>query len=238
MLKQMVMSKTYRQSSAPRWNEDDQLIDPENRLLGRGSSYRLPAEMLRDSALAISGLLVDKIGGPPVKPYELADSFSPSKPDTGDGLHRRSLFTYWKRTGPAPAMMTLDAVKRDVCRMKRERTASPLASLVLMNGPQFVEAARATAARLLTEHDADSDAALFDLFRVTTSRNPEMKEQEVIKNLFEQQLVYFVNHVKQRDEYLAVGEFKADSKLDANRLAALSVVAGTLFNFDESISKR
>ena len=120
LVKQMVMSTAYRQSSAV--TEELLKVDPENEFLARAPSYRWPAEMLRDNVLAASGLLVGKIGGPPVKPYELAASFKPSTPDRGDGLYRRSLFTYWKRTGPAPVMMALDAAKRDVCRVKREVT--------------------------------------------------------------------------------------------------------------------
>ena len=123
LLKQLVMTTAYRQSSEV--SGDLLELDPENELLGRAPSYRLPAEMLRDSVLAASGLLVDRIGGPSVKPYELAASFKPSTPDKGDGLYRRSLYTYWKRTGPAPVMMVLDAAKRDVCRvMKHVITAS------------------------------------------------------------------------------------------------------------------
>ena len=135
-------------------------------------------------------------------------------------------------------MMTLDAAQRDVCRMKRERTASPLASLVLMNGPQFVEAARATAANLITKHETNSEAALIELFRMTTSRTPSEDEQKIVQALYDQQLNYFTDNAEQRDQYLAVGQYVADKDIDADRLAALAVVASTLFNFDESISKR
>ena len=125
MLKRIMMSATYRQSSvhpSPKVTHSD----PTNRWLARFPSYRLSAEMLRDNSLAVSGRLVAKIGGPPVKPYDLEASFKPSKRDQGEGLYRRSIYTYWKRTAPAPAMMTLDAAKRDVCRVQRERTSSPL----------------------------------------------------------------------------------------------------------------
>ena len=147
LAKQIVMSSTYRQSSEA--TAELRAADPENRLWGRAGAYRLPAEMLRDNALAVSGLLVEKRGGPPVKPYELEASFKPSPRDKGEGLYRRSLYTYWKRTGPAPMMMVLDSAKRDVCRVKRERTATPLESFVMMNSPQFVEASRASAERLV-----------------------------------------------------------------------------------------
>ena len=135
MMKLIVTSQTYQQRSLA----DSKLMadDPKNRLLARGPRHRLPAEMVRDNALAASGLLVQKIGGAPVKPYEIAESFKPSKPGSGEALHRRSLYTYWKRTGPAPAMMAFDAIKRDVCSAQRETTATPLQALVLLNGPQF-----------------------------------------------------------------------------------------------------
>ena len=130
LIKQMVMSRTYRQSSVA--SDLARQRDPENRWLSRSPSFRWSAEMLRDSVLSTSGLLVDRVGGPPVKPYELSASFKPATPDSGEGLYRRSLYTYWKRTGPAPAMMVLDASKRDVCRVKRERTSTPLQALTLV----------------------------------------------------------------------------------------------------------
>ena len=136
LLKQIVMSSTYRQSTAA--SAELLKLDPDNQLLARAPTYRLSAEMLRDNVLFTSGLLVEKMGGPPVRPYELAKSFQPSNPDVGEGLYRRSLYTYWKRTGPAPVMLTLDAAKRDVCQLKRERTSSPLAALVQLNNPQTV----------------------------------------------------------------------------------------------------
>lgn len=205
LVKQMVMSTAYRQSSAV----TDQLLqlDPDNELLARAPSYRWPAEMLRDNVLAASGLLVSKIGGPPVKPYELAASFKPSTPDKGEGLYRRSLFTYWKRTGPAPVMMALDAAKRDVCRVKRERTSSPLQALAMLNGPQFVEAGRALSQRLIDEHGDDVDAIVGDMFRVLTSRRPSKQETQVIKTLYATQQKYFLSHPEAVREYLSIGQY-------------------------------
>ncbi len=145
LVKTIVMSSTYRQDSA--CSEPLRSKDPDNVLLGRGPRYRLPAEMLRDNALLASGLLVDKVGGPAVKPYQ-PDGLWKEKSgktytrDKGEGSHRRSLYTYWKRTSPPPAMMTLDAAKRDVCQVKRQTTATPLQALVLLNDPQYVEASR------------------------------------------------------------------------------------------------
>ncbi|GAG37162.1 unnamed protein product, partial [marine sediment metagenome] len=153
LVREMVTSATYRQSGMV----DPQLvqIDPENRLLGRSERRQLPAEMLRDAALKVGGLLIERRGGPPVKPYEVAVSFKPVKRDEGEGLYRRSVYTYWKRTGPAPAMMALDASKRDVCRVRRPRTQSPLQALVLLNDPQFVEAGRKLSERLLADGGSD-----------------------------------------------------------------------------------
>ncbi len=206
LLKQMVMSNAYCQSSSLTAELLER--DPENKLLGRAPSHRLPAEMLRDNVLAASGLLVDKLGGAPAKPYELAASFKPSNPDSGEGLYRRSLYTYWKRTGPAPVMMALDAAKRDVCRVKRERTSSPLQALAMLNGPQFVEAARALSHKLIQQHgDGDAEKIVVDMFRTLTSRRPSQQEMAVILQLFESQLEYFREHPKTAREYLSNGKF-------------------------------
>lgn len=206
LLKQMVMSRAYRQSTSV----SKQLLqrDPANELLARAPAYRLPAEMLRDNVLAVSGLLVDKIGGAPVRPYELAASFKASTPSKGEGLYRRSLYTYWKRTGPAPVMLALDAAKRDVCRVKRERTSSPLQALAMLNGPQFVEASRALSQRLLHEHGKDeTDSIAIDMFRTLTSRVPSDAEQSVITKLFKGQQEHFLDSPESAVKYLSNGEF-------------------------------
>ncbi|MEL7500480.1 MAG: DUF1553 domain-containing protein [Planctomycetota bacterium] len=213
LLKQLVMSSTYRQSSSA----TSALLkrDPENELWARAPAFRLPAEMLRDNVLSISGLLVDKIGGPPARPYELAASFKPSKPDAGEGLYRRSLYTYWKRTGPAPVMLALDAAKRDVCRVKRERTSSPLQALAMLNGPQFVEASRALAHRLIQQSEADQETIATDLFRMLTSRVPNAAELDVLLTLFKEQHQYFQSRPDETRKYLSVGRFGglADAQL-------------------------
>ncbi|MEL6107096.1 MAG: DUF1553 domain-containing protein, partial [Planctomycetota bacterium] len=236
-IKQIMLSRTYQQSSDhpnPRvWD-----VDPENRLLARHNAYRLPAEMLRDQSLAVAGQLVSHVGGAPVKPYEVEASFKPSKRDQGIGLYRRSLYTYWKRTGPAPAMMTLDASKRDVCRVRRERTSSPLQAFVLLNGPQYVEAARSLAMQLITDHGDDTESILRDGFRTLTSRQPSSEELKIVLGLFASQLEYFRSNPERAKQYLAVGEFVAPNNVDANRLAATGAVIGTLMNFDESVMKR
>jgi hypothetical protein len=235
-LKMLVMSATYRQSSSP--SVEQLARDPDNRLLSRAPSYRLPAEMLRDNALAASGLLVEKLGGAPARPYEVEVSFKPSKRDQGDGLHRRSVYTYWKRTGPAPAMMTLDASKRDVCRVRRERTSSPLQAFVLLNGPQFVEASRMLAQRLIQQQGENTEAVLNDMFRLLTSRRPSDAERGVLLELYQQQLAYFEQHPDRAEEFLKTGDKPRDEGIPAARLAAAGLVANTLLNFDESVMKR
>ncbi len=235
LVKQLVMSQTYQQTS----KTTGKLLeaDPENKLYGRSPSYRLSAEMLRDQALSVSGLLVEKLGGTPVKPYDLKDSFKPMEPDKGEGLYRRSLYTYWKRTGPSPAMMALDASKRDVCRVQRGLTSSPLQTLVLMNGPQFVEASRAIAESLLVDFDKANDR-LASLFRRLTSRNPTDDEMQVLAELYESQRKRFAEDANEAEAYLEVGFKKLADGLNKTELAALSSVANALFGLDEVMMKR
>ena len=237
LLKLIVSSSTYRQSS--RISADLLALDPENRLLARGSRYRLPAEMIRDNALQVSGLLVSRIGGAPVKPYEVAVSFKPTKVDEGDGLYRRSLYTYWKRTGPAPVMMALDASKRDVCSVKRETTATPLQAFVFMNDPQFVEAARQLALKVSGLYDkADSDGRLRHLFRLLTSRDVRPSELAVLRQLLDDQRDYFQEDSNRAESFLNVGASELGEMETTPELAALAVVASGLFSHDECIMKR
>ncbi|MEZ6059501.1 MAG: DUF1553 domain-containing protein [Planctomycetaceae bacterium] len=235
LLKQIMMSSTYRQSSAA--TAENRRIDPDNLWLSRAPVYRLPAEMLRDNALAVSGLLHNQIGGPPAKPYELEAAFKPSTPDTGAGLHRRSLYTYWKQTAPAPMMTTLDAAKREVCRMRRERTSSPLQSLVVINSPQFIEAARILADRLIRQHGNDEAAIVDDMFRRLTARHPDDTERDSLLALFEQQQRHFADNQDAAKAYLAVGEAVAQSE-DSVALAAWTSVANTLFAYDGCMMRR
>lgn len=234
-VKTIVMSATYRQSSQP----TQELVqrDPENRLLGRAPRHRLSAEMLRDNALAASDLLVKTIGGAPVKPYEVEVSFKPLKRDRGQGLYRRSLYTYWKRTAPAPVMMSLDASKRDVCRVRRERTSSPLQALVLMNSPQFVEAARQLAQRTMKAHKAD-DERIVRLFRVLTSRKPSDKEKKLLLDLLRDRTAWFKSRPDLSKSLLATGDAPVDKSLAPEQLAAMTMVASTVMNLDDCVTKR
>ena len=235
LIKQIAMSRTYRQSSVA----SAELLerDPENTLYARAPSYRWPAEMLRDQALAVSGLLVSKVGGPPAKPYELEVSFKPIKPDKGEGLYRRSVYTFWKRTGPAPIMMALDAAKRDVCRVQRSRTSSPLQTLVLMNSPQFVEAARSLATSLVA-NETDRDAQLGNAFSTLTSRQPTEDETRILSKLYKDQLAKFEGDKEAIEKYLSVGNTKLSEEQTTPQIAALTAVVNALFGLDEVMMKR
>ena len=236
LVRTMVTSATYRQDS--RCSAELFEKDPENSLLARGPRYRLPAEVIRDNALAASGLLVRKVGGAPVRPYEVTVSFKPLKRDKGEGLYRRSLYTFWKRTAPAPVMMSLDASKREVCTVRRERTASPLQALVLMNDPQLVEAARILGQRLLKKHGDNSAAMLAEMFRTLTGRHAGKDEKEIIGRLHAEQLKFFGSNPENAKAFLKTGDAAADKNLAPAQLAAIGAVANVLLNFDEAVMKR
>lgn len=235
-VKQIMMSATYQTAST---HPDASVAqrDPENLLLARYPAHRLPAEMLRDQVLAVSGLLVSDFDGAPVKPYELEASFKPSKADQGVGLYRRSLYTYWKRTGPAPAMMTLDASKRDVCRVKRERTSSPLQAFVMMNGPQYVEASRGLAIQLLAR-TSETNQVLQDAFGTLIGRPASDDELAILSRLYQQQQAYFTEHPDRAKDYLQVGRLRSNLDLPPAQIAATSVVVGVLMNHDECMIQR
>jgi hypothetical protein len=239
LIKLIVTSATYRQQSNP--TKELLREDPENRFLARGPSHRLSAEMIRDLALASSGLLVDTIGGAPVKPYQpegLWEEKSGEKysRDEGAGSHRRSLYTFWKRTSPPPSMMSFDATSREVCTVRRQSTLTPLQMLVLLNDPQYVEAARALAERAIEQSTTRTQQLQF-VFRALTGRTPNEKEIAVVTSLFDEQLAEFKQQPEQAAKLLKVGDHPASSKLDANVLAAMTVVAEGLMTYDETVMK-
>ena len=236
LLKQIVMSATYQQSSLTRPLLETS--DPENNLLARSPRYRLTAEMIRDNALNTSGLMSDRMGGGGSKPYDLTESFKPMGHDKGEGLYRRSVYTFWKRTGPAPVMMALDASKRDVCRAKRETTATPLQALVLMNGPQFVEAARKLGESMVREHGDNIRSIINNMFRKLTSREPSEREIVLMQKLHKEQLANFQKDNKATEAFLAVGASPNAIDLDKPQVAAAGVLAKALMNFDEAVVKR
>ncbi|MDP7105918.1 MAG: DUF1553 domain-containing protein, partial [Roseibacillus sp.] len=236
LIRHIVLSSTYRQSSLTDPRSRDR--DPENIFLARGSADRLPAEMIRDNALALSGLLVHKVGGPSVKPYEVAVSFKPASPGKGDDLYRRSVYTWWKRTGPAPVMMTLNASKRDVCRVRREVTSSPLQAFVLLNGPQFMEASRVMAANLLQMHKDSPDALIAEAYRSFTSRLPRKREHKVLRALYDEQLAHYQAHPDQAEGMTGIGASPAAKGLPAHQVAAAAILVNSIMNLDEAVSKR
>jgi uncharacterized protein DUF1553/uncharacterized protein DUF1549/concanavalin A-like lectin/glucanase superfamily protein/cytochrome c len=246
MQRLVVTSATYRQSSriTPALLEND----PENRLLARGPRLRLPAETVRDNALAVSGLLNADIGGPSVFPYqpkglwdELAfgDGFSAQSftPSTNKDLYRRSMYTFWKRTVPPPQLTTFDAPDREKCTARRALTNTPLQALVLMNDPTYIEAARWLAQQAMTEGGRDAGGRISFAFRRATARMPSAKEARVLRGLFQQQLAHYRGDKKAALDLLAVGESKWDAKLDASELAAWTMVASAILNLDETITK-
>ena len=236
LIKLIASSSTYRQTSHT--SADKLATDPENDLLSHANRYQLPAEMLRDNALLASGLLVDKQGGPSVKPYEVAQSFKPVAHGQGEQLYRRSLYTYWRRTAPAPVMMTLDAAKREVCSVARERTSNPLHAIVLLNDPQYVEAARKMGENLLKEFGNDHKAAVAKAFEQLTSRAAEDAELAVILSSFQQQLAYFKKHPDETNQFLSTGDAPRDMNLPADQIAAMGMVINLLLNYDECVVRQ
>ena len=248
MLKLMVMSATYRQSS--KMTPELVKLDPENRLLAHGPRYRLDAEMLRDQALAVSGLLVPKMFGPGVKPPQpdglwFAVGYSGSntvrfKKDTGpDKVYRRSLYSFWKRTSPPPQMGILDAPSRESCSVRRERTNTPLAALMLLNDPQYVEAARAFAERSMKEsgNDAKPQVIASAMFYRATARKPSQSELADMLSSHKQHAQHYRKNVEAAKQLVAVGESKPDAQLDPIELAAWTMTANLVLNLDEVLNK-
>ena len=231
----ILTSSTYKQTSSVAKERLE--LDPENKYFGYYSRFRMPAEMIRDQYLAISGLLSDKIGGPSVKPYELSQSFKPMGKDKGENLYRRSVYTFWKRTGPAPVMMALDASKRDVCRVKRERTSTPLQALVMLNDPQIVEASRFFGERLYKKNEGKIDAVINEMFTEAIGRKPSDKESNLMSDLFREQKENFSKDKESAKNYLSIGDKAYDPNIPVEDIAALGVLATAIFNLWESMAK-
>jgi hypothetical protein len=244
LLKTMVMSATYRQSS--KITPQSQQRDPDNRLLARGSRLRLPAEMIRDQALLVSGLLVEKLGGPSVKPYQpdglykdmAFSGMTGYDRDKGEGLWRRSLYTFWKRTVLSPTMRVFDASAREYCSVRETRTNTPLQSLNLMNDVTYVEAARLLAQRMLREGGATPQARVTWAFLVAASRRPSENELQVLLRNLNWQVDYFGQNPREATRLLSIGEKRNEAKLDAVELAAYSATASLILNLDEVITKQ
>jgi hypothetical protein len=247
MQRLIVTSATYRQSS-----KSAALLmqkDPENRLLARGPRMRLPAEMIRDTALAASGLLNGEIGGPSVYPYQppglweemaFGDGFSAQTyvQSHGKDLYRRGLYTFWKRTVPPASLATFDAPDREKCTARRALTNTPLQALVLMNDPTYVEAARALAERTLLEGGVDEKSRVAYAFRLATARPASGKEIDVLRKLLRERLAGFRVDTKAATKLVEVGESARNPKFDVAELAAWTTVASVILNLDETITKQ
>ena len=239
LLKQIVMSRTYRQSSL----ESEELLkrDPDNRLYARQSRFRLPAEMVRDNALAVSGLLVRDIGGPSVKPYQPAGYYRhlnfPTrkyKTDTDSKQWRRGLYVHWQRQFLHPMLRAFDAPRREECTAQRSRSNTPLASLTLLNDPTFVEAARAFAQRILQEGGSNDAERLTFAFRSAVSREPDPSEQRIVSDLLAAARSGFAKDAAAATKLDSVGLSQADESLDAKELAAWTMVARAILNLNET----
>ncbi len=239
--KTILMSTTYRQAS--RVTPSLQKIDPANRWLARGPRLRLSAEMIRDQALFSSGLLVEQLGGPSVRPYqpeglwkELSD-FSGYTQDSGESLYRRSLYTFWKRTIPPPSMGTFDAATRETCTVRETRTNTPLQALTLLNDITFVEAARVLAQRMMREGGAAA-ADRIDLgFRLATARRPNSREREILLDGLEYHLSDSRKDPDAALDLTGIGEIPRDDELEVTELAAYTAVANLILNLDETVTK-
>ncbi len=240
----IALSSTYRQDS--RVDTELRARDPENQLLARGPNQRLSAEEIRDVALAASGLLDRRMGGPPVSPYQPgqdlwreANTMSPAyHQSVGKDLYRRSIYSVWKRTSPLPNMLAFDAPTREVCTVARSRTNTPLQALVLLNDVQFVEAARTLAASVSNNH-TDLDAQIDEAFLRLTGRHPDATELPLLTDLYREQVVFFANGAQQdAAPFLKVGESRQTPKLNSADFAALTVVCQTILNLDATIVER
>ncbi|MFM2296649.1 MAG: hypothetical protein RL117_356 [Verrucomicrobiota bacterium] len=247
MLKTILMSRTYRQSS--RTTAEMLRVDPLNEWYARGPRFRLSAESIRDQALAISGLLVQRIGGPSVKIYQPGDlwravSHYGSTPatsqtfvqDHGEKLYRRSLYTYWKRTLPPTNLATFDAPNREVCTVGRSNTNTPLQALVLLNDPQFVEAARHFAIRMLQLQGDDATRLRYG-FRAVTAREPSDQEMTLLTQALQQEMAKFSGQSAMAQSYLNTGESGIDPRYPVEQQAAWSALAQILFNLSETITR-
>ena len=248
--KLIVTSAAYRQSShvTPRSME----LDPENRLLSRGPRFRLKGEVIRDQALHVSGLLVEKLGGPSVRPYMPKGVWSETsrygdlrsyQADKGDALYRRTMYTIWKRTAAPPTMLLFDAPNREICTVKRSRTNTPLQALSLLNEVTFVEAARKLGERMLSDTPATGGVPVSHAdriaygFRLVTSRKPTAEELSILTAGLAEDLARFKKNPAEAAKLLGVGESKTDGAFDQAELAAYTLTGNVLLNLDEVVTR-
>ena len=245
MMRRLVLSSTYRQTS--RASSDLQQRDPGNRFLARGPRFRLDAEMLRDQALAVSGLLVDRLGGPGVKPpqpdlwiyvgYSSSNTVRFVADTTPDKTHRRTIYTFFKRTAPPPQMSTFDAPSREACTVRRERTNTPLQALLLLNDPQYFEAARALAGRVLREAGGSPEERAAYMFELATCRPPNDLERDELVGLWLDQQSHFQAQSAEAAQVAGAMDDVLVIETNAADVAAWTVVANLVLNLDEVITK-
>jgi hypothetical protein len=240
--KTIVMSAAYRQSSVV----TPELLqkDPENRLLARGPRLRLGPDMIRDQALAVSGLLVEKLGGPSVKPYQPAGLWQELaggdgyKRDKGEGLYRRSLYTYWKRTIAPPFMVNFDSPNRETCTVRETRTNTPLQALNLMNDETFVETARKLAERMIVEGGKEPRDRVKFAYELVLARPPKPVETSIVLETLAGFERRYRTDASAAKELLNHGDSVSSAKLDSRELAAYSSIAGLILNLDETATKQ
>jgi hypothetical protein len=244
LVKQIVMTNTYRQSAEASNNKLNK--DPENIYLARAPRMRLSSELIKDHVLASSGLLIDEIGGPSVKPYQpkgIWESATSGRgvlaryvQDHNEDLYRRGMYNFIKRTVPPPNMLMFDASNRDQCEVKRMRTNTPLQALVMMNDPMVLEASRVLAERLMLEETSLEDK-IQKAFRLIICRKPTAKETSVLEKYYTEEKQRFTQNGKTAKEFIQAGEYKHEVVNDAVSLAATMQIVHTLYNMDETITK-
>lgn len=244
-VKFLVTSHTYRQNAA--FTAESLQRDPENRLLSRGPRYRADAEVIRDSALFVSGLLSAEIGGKGVRPYQPENIWEPVGfggsntrnyiQDTGSSLYRRSLYTFWKRTAPPPAMINFDAPNRESYCLRRERSNTPLQALNLMNDVQYFEAARNFAQQILLQKEKSTDARITTAFRSALGRYPSAQEAEIICKTLDQHLADYQNRPEEAKQAITFGATPPDPSLNPQELAAWTLTTNLILNLDETVTK-
>ncbi len=241
IVRTIVTSTTYRQSSKA--SSELMAKDPDNQLLARGPRFRLPAEMIRDQALAVSGLLVEHQGGPSVKPYQPAGLWKELSgkadypQDHGENLYRRSLYTFWKRTVPPPFMTTFDSAGRETCIVRENRTDTPLQALNLMNDVTYVEASRVLAQRMMTEGGAAPSDRISFAFRLATAHQPTPEKSRILLAGFHYYSDLYQTDPKTATKLVTEGEYPAPKNADVMELAAYTMVASMILNMDETVTK-
>jgi hypothetical protein len=245
LFRMMLTSATYRQAAVTTPVKLSK--DPDNRLLSRGPRFRMDAEMVRDSALAMSGLLVEKVGGPSVKPYQpdgvwetvamLNSNTRIYRRDTGDKLYRRSLYTFWKRSAPPASMDIFNAPSRENCTVRRERTNTPLQALVTMNDTQFMEAARHLAESTLTKGGETWDTRLDYLTQHAVARRFDLKERAIAKSAYQDFMKHYDSNPTDAKKLMRVGESETNPNVDPTELAAMTMLANQVLNLDEVLNK-